>query len=506
MPIKVLSSGILGIDAHPIDVEVDVAPGAYGYELVGLPDTAVRESKQRVKSAIRNAAFQVPQEKVVINLSPADFRKEGTAYDLPIAVGILAASRQARGLPLDSTLFVGELSLSGDVRPVRGILATVLAARGRGIERVVVPRDNGPEAAAVEGVDVIGVASLREAVDVLEGRAERTPVAAEVAATPSHELYSDLRFVKGQKRARRALEIAAAGGHHLLMVGPPGAGKTLLSRCLPGLLPDLSMDERLEVSRIYSAAGLLHRGHLLARRPFRAPHHTSSAAAVVGGGSGSPRPGEISLAHLGVLFLDEFPEFARPVREVLREPLESGEVTISRARASVRFPARFQLVATMNPCPCGYFGISEGPRACSCHAGTVQRYAARLSGPLADRLDLRVVTPPVPRQMMLEDCEQECSDVVRARVSAARVRQRERLGGTPFYCNASVTGAQLEAICRLDNSSRGLMGRMMERNGLSARGFHRVVRVARTIADLAASAEVAHTHIAEALTFKGYTA
>ena len=502
MPVKVHSSGVVGIEAHAVEVEIDISPGVYGYDTVGLPDTAVRESKQRVKSAIKNGGFRFPQEKVVVNLCPADIRKEGTAYDLPIALGIIQASGQAPGLDLEGTVVIGELGLSGAVRPVPGILAVTIDAKARQVRRMVVPEANASEAASVEGVTVIPAATLAEVVEVLRGQRPARMPQMEVVSAGEDPPVVDLAFVRGQRSGRRAIEIAAAGGHHVLLTGPPGTGKTLLARCLHGVLPDLDSAERLEVSRVYSVAGQLHRGRLVGRRPFRAPHHTASCAAIVGGGTGLPRPGEVSLAHTGVLFLDEFPEFDRGVREVLRQPLESGEVVIARSSRTVRFPARFQLIATMNPCPCGYADVKDAPKACRCDPRAVERYQLRVSGPLRDRFDLHVMCPPVPKQLLLSDAAEEPTSTVRARVTAARERQTRRYAGAGFRCNAEVQGDAVRALCRLDDGMRTLIGDAMDRSALSARGFHRAIRVARTIADLEGCELVERRHFAEALVFR----
>ena len=502
MPVRVQSSGVLGVDAHAIDVEVDISRGAYGYETVGLPDTAVRESRQRVKAAIRNCGYRFPAERVIVNLSPADVRKEGTVFDLPIAVGIVAASKQAN-LTVEETLVIGELGLGGAVRPVRGALAMVLGAHERGVRRVVVPYANAAEAAAVPGMEVIGARTLVEAVQTLEGRLQPVPPPQPALRPTLPSATVDLSFVRGQSQAKEALTIAAAGGHHLLLSGPPGTGKTLLARCLRELLPEPTLAERMEVSRVHSVAGLLSSGGLLSRRPFRAPHHTASSAAIIGGGSGIPRPGEVSLAHLGVLFMDELPEFQRSVREVLREPLESGEVIIARARSTVRLPARFQLVATMNPCPCGFRGTKDPNNPCSCTEAAVSRYEARLSGPIRDRFDLHAFCPRVPRQLLLSDSgDRATSEEVRVRVSEARDRQRRRLGGTAYRSNAEIHGDVLEELCRFTPPTRKLVGQVMDATGLSARGLHRAVRVARTIADLDAARDLLPTHMARALRYR----
>ena len=461
-----------------------------------------------IQAALANANFEFPRERITVNLSPADLRKEGTALDLPIALGVLRASKQLPLLSLSETLVVGELGLSGEVRPVRGVISMALMAVQQGFARMVIPRANWREVRQVTELEFVPVDTLLDAVAILTGR--KAPVTPSVEDTnrqsTSVRPQYDLRFVRGQRMARMALEIAAAGGHNLMLSGPPGGGKTLLAHCLATIQSPLERRETLSVTRVYSAAGLLPVEGIVTQRPFRAPHHTATAPALIGGGAGTPRPGEVSLAHCGVLFLDEYPEFPRNVREALRQPMETGEVQIARAWGSVRFPARFQLLATMNPCPCGFYGVREGPRRCRCGAGSVQRYRNRVSGPMLDRFDLQVYCPPVPGQLLLTEAKAESSETVGRRVMAARARQKERYVGLSLQCNASLRGDALEALCRLDRATKKLVQGAMERGGLSARGFHRSVRVARTIADLAGSADVTRKHFAEAFLYRGVEA
>ncbi len=483
-----------GVDAPPVTVEVDIGYALPSLSIVGLPEAAVKESKDRVRSALLNGRFDYPQARITINLAPADLPKEGGRFDLPIALGILAASGQLPPEVVAGYEFVGELALGGGLRPVRGVLPVALAARAAG-RALVVPLGNAAEAALAAGLAVFAAAHLLEVCAHLLGQ-EQLPLG-ELPLPPPTEPGPDLAEVRGQPRARRALEVAAAGGHNLLLSGPPGTGKTMLASRLPGILPPMTEEEALESAAVASVSDGGFEPRLWGQRPFRAPHHTASAAALVGGG-GQPRPGEVSLAHRGVLFLDELPEFDRRVLEVLREPMESGRVIIARAARRAEFPARFQLVAAMNPCPCGYLGDPGG--RCRCTPDQVVRYRGRLSGPLLDRIDLHLEVPPLPTGVLLEPtAEGEGSAAVRARVAAARGRQLARAG----RANGELGQRELGRDCPLSAADRALLERAMEQFGLSARGLTRVLRVARTIADLAASEAITRPHLTEALSYRG---
>ncbi|MBD2099401.1 YifB family Mg chelatase-like AAA ATPase [Leptolyngbya sp. FACHB-261] len=500
---RVWSALLVGIQAVQVGVEVDVSGGLPGIAVVGLPDAAIQESKERVKAALKNSGFAFPMRRVVINLTPADLRKEGPCFDLPISVGILAASEQADPRLLEQYLFLGEVSLDGSLRPVTGVLPVAAAAQRLGFKGLVVPLDNVAEAAIVQGLRVYGLRSLAEVSEFLSAPEHFTPhqLSAKHPDPAAAPYAPDLKDVKGQQHARRALEIAAAGGHNLIFVGPPGSGKTLLSQRLPSILPPLSLDEALSVTQIYSVAGLLRdRGSLVNERPFRSPHHSASGAALVGGGS-FPRPGEISLAHNGVLFLDELTEFKRDVLEFLRQPLEEGQVTISRARQSVVFPAQFTLVASTNPCQCGYY--SDPIQSCTCTARQREQYWARLSGPLMDRIDLQVQVSRLKPEEITSQCEGEPSQSVRVRVQQARDRQQTRFEVEPgLRCNSQMQTRHLRQFCTIDDTSRTLLEAAIRRLGLSARATDRVLKVSRTIADLAGDEILKAHHLAEAIQYR----
>ncbi|MDY7039442.1 MAG: YifB family Mg chelatase-like AAA ATPase [Chloroflexota bacterium] len=498
---KVSSCAVVGLEGAIVEVEVDTGRGLPSLTIVGLPDAAVKESGDRVRAAIKNAGLLYPGGRVTVNLAPADLRKEGPAYDLPIAVAMLIAAEQIFP-PEDKALFIGELSLDGSVRHVKGVLPMASFAQEQGCTTLFVPQEDAPEAALIEGVTVIPVDHLSSLAGHLRGLSPIPPHQSTIRFNEADEppYATDFQEVKGQEHVKRALEVAAAGGHNVLMLGPPGAGKTLLARSMPGILPRLSLEEALDITRIYSIADTLPTDVPLVRhRPFRAPHHTISHAGLVGGGRW-PRPGEISLAHRGVLFLDELPEFGSRVLEVMRQPMEDKMVTISRAQGTLTFPANFMLIAAMNPCPCGYF--SDPGRECTCSLGMVSKYQKRVSGPLMDRIDIHVEVPRVEYDKLSSDRPGEPSARIRARVEKARERQRRRFAETRLACNADMGPAEVRQFCAVDEAGKSLLRAAMQQLQMSARAYHRILKLARTIADLAGSEGIETTHLAEAIQYR----
>lgn len=501
MSSKIISAAVVGLDAGLVEVEADILNNPLGaFIIVGLPDAAVSESRERVRSAIKNSGFDFPKRKVTVNLAPADLKKQGPSYDLPIAISILAATKKINRVNFDNLLFVGELALNGELRPVNGLLPIAIKAKNSGITTMFVPSANSAEAKLVKDVDVIPINNLPELVDHLEGT-KIIPGAPYAEFNFSNaKIDFDMAHIKGQEHVKRAMEISAAGAHNVLMSGPPGSGKTLIARTLPSILPDLSLKEALEITKIYSVAGELPpETSLMTSRPFRSPHHTASGVALVGGGAW-PRPGEISLAHRGVLFLDEFAEFSRQVLENLRQPLEDGVIHVSRAASNLSFPAKFVLIAAANPCPCGYFGDRE--KNCVCSSSQIINYKKRISGPILDRIDLHIEVPRIKFEKLASEINGESSAIIKARVESARLKQAERFKNNNFITNSEMPSEAVKRFCQVDHASTSLLHRAVEQMHLSARGYFRVLKLARTIADLENKEQILTAHVAEALQYR----
>lgn len=499
---KVLSSAVIGIDAYPVEVEVDISPGLPFFATVGLPEAAVKESKERVRTAVSNSGYMFPDDRITVNLAPADIKKEGTGFDLPMALGIIGATRLISQEILSRYFVLGELSLDGQVKPVKGSLPMAIAAKQAGAQGIIVPYENRREASVVDGISVLPVKTLNQVVDFFRGFTEIEPVKTDVSAIfeGKARYETDFSEVMGQEHVKRALEVGAAGGHNIVMIGPPGSGKTMLAKRIPSILPPITFDEAIETTKIFSVVGMLEKDQaLVTRRPFRSPHHTISDAGLIGGGH-IPRPGEVSLAHNGVLFLDELSEFKKNVLEVLRQPVEDMKVTISRATTSITYPSSFMLVAAMNPCPCGYHG--DPKHECNCTHQQIVRYRSKISGPLLDRIDIHVEVPAVPYRDLMGKVPAEPSAHIRKRVSASRKIQSRRFAKTQIYCNAQMGSRHIKKYCDIDDASEKLLETAVDKLGLSARAYNRVLKIARTIADLDGDLDIRVNHISEAIQYR----